>query len=59
MNSLCSKEARACWEKEFNALYLRPVLKKLDDTLNNVMDLIANDEKQGKHIVNTELLGDC
>ncbi len=49
MNSLNTKNAREDWEKEFNVLYIQPVLADLDNKVNEAMDLIAKDDKQGEH----------
>ena len=46
-NSLDSKAARKCWEKEFNDHYIQPILKRVDAKLSKAMDLITNDEIQG------------
>ncbi len=50
VNSLEAKNAREAWEKEFNVLYIQPVLADLDNKVNEAMDLIAKDDKQGEHI---------
>ncbi len=50
VNSLEAKNAREAWEKEFNVLYIQPVLADLDNKVNEAMDLIANDDKQGEHL---------
>lgn len=47
VNSLNTKNARELWEKEFNALYIHPILGNLDAKLHDAVDLIANDDKQG------------
>ncbi len=46
MNSLEAKNAREEWEKEFNVLYIQPVLEDLDNKVNQAMDLITKDDKQ-------------
>ncbi len=48
-NFLEAKKAREAWEKEFNVLYIQPVLADLDNKVNEAMDLIAKDDKQGEH----------
>ena len=48
INSLNSKDARQKWEREFNINYIQPILVDLEQTVNQVMDLIARDKKQGK-----------
>ncbi len=49
MNYLEAKNVREEWEKEFNVLYIQPVLADLDNKVNESMDLIAKDDKQGEH----------
>ncbi len=49
VNSLEAKNAREAWEKEFNVLYIQPVLADLDNKVNEAMDLITKDDKQGEH----------
>ena len=49
VNSLNSKTSREHWEKEFSVHYIQPVLGDLDGRLNKAVELIASDDKQGKH----------
>ncbi len=45
-----AKNAREAWEREFNVLYIQPVLADLDNKVNEAMDLITKDDKQGEHL---------
>ena len=47
MNTLKEKSAREAWEKEFNSLYIQPVLGDLDVKLTQAIDLVAKDDEQG------------
>ena len=47
MSSLEAKENRKEWEKLFSEHYIQPVLSTLDHSLDEAMDRVANDEKQG------------
>ena len=51
MNTLNAKNAREEWEKQFNVLYIQPVLADLNNKVNEAMDLIAKDDEQGKKIL--------
>ncbi len=53
VNSLEAKNARETWEKEFNVIYIQPVLADLDNKVNEAMDLITKDDKQGEHLYYT------
>jgi hypothetical protein len=48
VNRLNAKSDRESWEREFNARFIQPVLGHLDVRLNTALDLITNDDKQGK-----------
>ncbi len=56
VNSLNTKDAREEWEKEFNVLYIQPVLADLDNKVNEAMDLITKDDKQGEHSIESSEL---
>ena len=47
MSSLEAKENRKEWEELFSEHYIHPVLSTLDQSLDEAMDRVANDEKQG------------
>ena len=47
MGSLEAKENRKEWEKLFSDHYIQPVLSTLDQNLDEAMDHVVNDEKQG------------
>ena len=47
VNSLSEKTARDYWEREFNSLYIQPVLETLDSQLGQVIELVATDDRQG------------
>ena len=46
--SLASKEDRKLWERDFNTYYIQPVLEDLDNKIEGAMDLITNDDTQGR-----------
>ena len=42
-----AKNARQQWEKVFSSHYITPVVENLQEHLDQAMDLIARDDKQG------------
>ena len=55
--SLGSKELREEWEKIFYQACALPILQNVQVTLQNTLDLIANDDSQGNpHLMATNVL---
>ena len=46
--SLETKATRQNWETIFNQYYIQPVLSTLTESLPNAIELVLNDEQQGK-----------
>ncbi len=49
VNSLLATNARQEWERIFTGHYISPILEKIQQVLNEAVDIIAKDDDQGTY----------